>query len=66
MKGGIRSINNPVYKLTIYDILKSYAVLKTQSAFQKIDIPKLPVMTTQEGIKQIKENNVRKRVLNPE
>ena len=30
MKGGIRSINNPVYKLTIYDILKSYAVLKTQ------------------------------------
>ena len=56
MKGGIRSINNPVYKLTIYDILKSYAVLKTQSAFQKIDIPKLPVMTTQEGIKQIKEN----------
>ena len=30
--------------------------LKTQSSFQKIDIPKLPVMTTQEGIKQIKEN----------
>ena len=56
MKGGIRSVNNPIYKVTIYDLLKSYSTLKTQSSFQKIDIPKLPVMTTQEGIKHIKEN----------
>tara|TARA_B100000700_G_C14927391_1_gene800175 strand:+ start:280 stop:1047 length:768 start_codon:yes stop_codon:yes gene_type:complete len=55
-KGGIRSIKNPIYKITIYDLLKTYATLKTQSSFQKIDIPKLPVMTTQEGIKQIKDN----------
>ena len=55
-KGGIRSIYNPVYKVTLYELLKTYAELKTQSSFQKIDIPKLPVMTTQEGIKQIKEN----------
>ena len=55
-KGGIRSKNNPVYKVTLYELLKSYSLVKTQSIFQKIDIPKLPVMTTQEGIKQIKEN----------
>ena len=55
-KGGIRSINNPVYKVTLYELLKAYSVVKTQSIFQKIDIPKLPVMTTQEGIKQIKNN----------
>ena len=56
MKGGIRSVNNPIYKVTIYDLLKSYSTIKTQSSFQKIDIPKLPVMTTQEAIKHIKEN----------
>ena len=55
-KGGIKSIHNPVYKITLYELLKTYAELKTQSSFQKIDIPKLPVMTTQEGIKKIKES----------
>ena len=55
-KGGIRSISNPVYKVSLYELLKTYSELKTQSSFQKINIPKLPVMTTQEGIKQIKEN----------
>jgi len=56
MKGGIRSIKNPVYNVTLYELLKSYSNIKVQSMFQKIDIPKLPVMTTQEGIKQIKDN----------
>ena len=55
-KGGIRSIHNPVYKVTLYELLKAYSTVKTQFIFQKINIPKLPVMTTQEGIKQIKEN----------
>tara|TARA_A100001011_G_scaffold395576_1_gene491019 strand:- start:4618 stop:5385 length:768 start_codon:yes stop_codon:yes gene_type:complete len=55
-KGGIRSINNPVYKVTLYELLKAYSIVKTQFVFQKINIPKLPVMTTQEGIKRIKEN----------
>ena len=55
-KGGIRSINNSVYKVTLYELLKAYSIVKTQFAFQKINIPKLPVMTTQEGIKRIKEN----------
>ncbi len=56
MKGGIRPINNPVYNVTLYELLKSYSNIKVQSMYQKIDIPKLPVMTTQEGIKQIKDN----------
>ena len=56
MKGGIRSINNPVYNVTLYELLKSYSNIKVQSMYQKVNIPKLPVMTTQEGIKQIKEN----------
>jgi len=55
-KGGIRSIHNPIYRVTLYDLLKTYSELKTQSSFQKIDIPRLPVMSTQEGIKQIKKN----------
>ena len=56
MKGGIRSINTPVYDVSLYELLKSYSTLKMSRAFQTIDIPKLPVLTAEEGIKQIKEN----------
>tara|TARA_A100001011_G_scaffold386788_1_gene463321 strand:- start:1158 stop:1895 length:738 start_codon:yes stop_codon:yes gene_type:complete len=56
MKGGIRSINTPIYKVNLYDLLKTYAYIKTQKSFQSINIPRLPVLTTQEGIKQIKNN----------
>ncbi|MFL2889314.1 MAG: segregation and condensation protein A [Pelagibacteraceae bacterium] len=54
MKGGIRSINTPVYDISLYELLKTYANLKMQKAFQVINIPKLPVMTTEAGIKEIK------------
>jgi len=56
MKGGIRSINTPIYDVSLYDLLKSYSVLKMQRAFKTINIPKLPVFTAEEGVKQIKEN----------
>ena len=56
MKGGIRSINTPVYDVSLYDLLKTYAVIQTQKTFQNISIPKLPVLTTEEGIKQIRNN----------
>ena len=56
MKGGIRSINTPVYNITLYELLKSYATLKTKREFQTVDIPKLPVLTAEEGVKQIKKN----------
>ena len=56
MKGGIRSINTPVYEASLYELLKSYAGIQIQKTFQNISIPKLPVLTTEEGIKQIKNN----------
>ena len=54
MKGGIRSINTPIYDISLYELLKTYSTIKTQKTFQTINIPKLPVLTTEEGIKQIK------------
>ena len=56
MKGGIRSIKTPVYNVSLYELLKTYSVIKMQKTFQNISIPKLPVFTTEEGIKQIRNN----------
>jgi len=56
MKGGIRSINTPVYDVSLYEFLKCYASIQMQKTFQNVSIPKLPVLTTEEGIKQIKNN----------
>jgi len=56
MKGGIRSINTPVYDVSLYELLKTYSNVQMQKTFQNITIPKLPVFTTEEGIKQIKNN----------
>ena len=56
MKGGIRSINTPVYDISLYELLKSYAETQMKKTFQNISIPKLPVFSTEEGIKQIKRN----------
>ncbi len=56
MKGGIRSINTPIYDVSLYELLKSYAGIQMKKTFQNITIPKLPVLTTEEGIKQIKNN----------
>ena len=56
MKGGIRSIKTPVYDVSLYELLKSYAEIQMQKTFQNITIPKLPVLTTEEAIKQIKNN----------
>ena len=56
MKGGIRSINTPVYDVSLYELLKTYSSIQMQKTFQNISIPKLPVLTTEEGIKQIRNN----------
>ena len=56
MKGGIRSINTPTYDASLYELLKSYSNIQMQKTFQNISIPRLPVFTTEEGIKQIKNN----------
>ena len=56
MKGGIRSLNTPIYDVSLYELLKSYSNLQTQKTFQTINIPKLPVFSTEEAIKQIEKN----------
>ena len=56
MKGGIRSINTPEYDISLYELLKTYSNLHMQKTFLTINIPKLPVFSTEEGIKQIKKN----------
>ena len=56
MKGGIKSINTPIYDISLYELLKTYSNIKMHKTFQNINIPKLPVFTTEEGIKQIKNN----------
>tara|TARA_B110000971_G_scaffold170862_1_gene175578 strand:+ start:238 stop:978 length:741 start_codon:yes stop_codon:yes gene_type:complete len=56
IKGGIKSINTPIYKVNLYELLKTYSMIKMQKAFQTINIPKLPIFSTEEGIKQIKNN----------
>ena len=56
MKGGIRSIYTPVYDINLYELLKTYSNLKMQRAFQTVNIPKLPVFTTEAGINHIKNN----------
>ena len=56
IKGGIKSINTPTYKVSLYELLKTYSTIKMQKDFQTINIPKLPVFTTDEAISQIKKN----------
>ena len=55
MKGNIRSIYSIKYSLTLFEILKVYSSIIMTKDFQKMNIPKLAVFTTEEGIKRIKE-----------
>jgi len=54
-KSGIRPIYNSEYKVNLFDLLKTYSTIIMTKDFQKINIPRLPVFTTEEGIKTIKE-----------
>ncbi len=55
IKGNIKSIYNTEYKLTLYELLKTYSSIIMTKDFQTINIPKLPVFTTEDGIKRIRE-----------
>ena len=55
IKGKIKSIYNAKYSLTLYELLKSYSSIIVQKDFLTMNIPKLPVLTTEDGIKRIKE-----------
>ena len=53
--GRIKSIYNTKYSLTLYEILRTYSTIIQTKNFQRISIPKLPVFTTEDGIRTIKQ-----------
>jgi len=55
IKGSIRSIYSTEYKLNLYELLKTYSGIIMTKDFQRMNIPKLPVFTTEDGIKRIRE-----------
>jgi segregation and condensation protein A len=56
MTGGIRTSKNSKYSITLYELLKSYSNHVMQKNFLSINIAKLPVCTTEQGIEIIKAN----------
>ena len=55
MKGNIRSIYSAEYNLSLFELMKAYSTIIMTKDFQKINIPKLPVFTTEDGINTIRE-----------
>ena len=54
-RSGIRPIYNSEYKVNLFELLKTYSTIIMTKDFQKMNIPKLPVFTTEEGIKTIRD-----------
>ena len=52
-KGNIRSIYSSEYNINLFELLKAYSSILMTKDFQKMNIPKLPVFTTEDGIKTI-------------
>ena len=55
VKGRIKSIYNSKYDLTLYELFKTYSSIVMKRDFLRINIPKLPVLSTEDGIKRIKD-----------
>ena len=55
INSNIKAIYNSEYKLNLYDILKTYSSIIMTKDFQRMNIPKLPVFTAEDGVKRIKE-----------
>ena len=55
IKGNIKSIYSTEYKLNLYDLIKAYSGIIMTKDFLRMNIPKLPVFTTEDGIKRIRE-----------
>ena len=56
MTGGIRTSKNSHYAVSLYELLKSYSKHIMRKNFLSMNISKLPVCTTEEGIEIIKSN----------
>ena len=61
VRGNIRSIYSSKYTLTLYELLKSYSTIIMTRDFQRINILKLPVFTSEDGIGVIKKFFGKKR-----
>ena len=55
IKGSIKSIYSSEYNVSLYELLKAYSSIVMTKDFQTMSIPKLPVFTTEDGIKAIKK-----------
>ena len=55
MKGNIRSIYSSEYKVNLIELLKTYSTILMTKDYHKMNIPKLPVFTAEDGIKTIRE-----------
>jgi len=55
IRGNIKSIYSTKYSINLFEIFKTYSSILMSRDFQKVNIPRLPVFTTEEGIKRIKE-----------
>jgi len=56
MKGGIRTKRNSEYSVSLYELLRSYSNHVMKKNFLSINIQKLPVCTTEQGIEIIKNS----------
>tara|TARA_B100000686_G_C16748388_1_gene950930 strand:+ start:1030 stop:1770 length:741 start_codon:yes stop_codon:yes gene_type:complete len=56
MRGDIRLSKNSKYVVTLYELLKAYSNHIMKKNFLSINIPKLPVCTTEQAIQIIKKN----------
>jgi len=56
MKGGLKPISNSHYSVSLYELLKSYSNHVMKKNFSSINIPKLPLCSTDQGIRIIKNN----------
>ncbi len=55
IKGNIKSIYSSEYNVSLFELLKSYSSVVMTKDFQTMNIPKLPVFTTEDAIKTIKQ-----------
>ncbi len=55
IRSNVKSIFNSEYSVSLFDIMKTYANIVMTKDFQRINIPRLPVFTTEDGINQIKK-----------
>ena len=56
MSSGIRTSKNSKYAVSLYELLKSYSGHVMRKNFLSMNIPKLPICTTELGIEIIKKN----------